>query len=49
MIIFSTIILTILTILILMNFVTGEKKIERNLKKYYLIEDPQFVRSVSAL
>ena len=32
-----------------MNFVTGEKKIERNLKKYYSIEDPQFVRSVSAL
>lgn len=32
-----------------MNFVTAEKKIQRKLDKHYSIEDPQFIRSVSAL
>ena len=47
--ILTTIIVTIIAVLILMNFVTGEKKIERNLKRYYSIQEPQFVRSVGAL
>ena len=49
MLILTTIIVTIIAVLILMNFVTGEKKIERNLKRYYSIQEPQFVRSVGAL
>lgn len=49
MIILATIILTVISVLIFMNFVTGEKKIERKLEKHYSIEDPQFSRSVSAL
>ena len=49
MTIFLTIVLTVLIVVISMNFVTGEKKIERNLKKHYSTEDPQFVRSISAL
>ena len=32
-----------------MNFVTAEKKIQRKLDKHYSIEDPQFMRSISAL
>ena len=49
MIILVTIILTVITVLIVTNFVTGEKKIERKLLKHYSINDPQFSRSVSAL
>ena len=49
MTILITIIITILSVLILMNFVTAEKKIQRKLDKYYSIKDPQFIRSVSAL
>ena len=33
----------------MMNFVTAEKKIQRKLDKHYSIEDPQFMRSISAL
>lgn len=44
-----TIILTIITMLILMNFITAEKKIQRKLDRQYAIEDPQFARSVSVL
>ena len=49
MIIFLTIVFTIFSVLIVMNFITGEKKIERQIPKHYSIEDPQFARSVSAL
>ena len=41
--------ITVVTILIFMNFVTGEKKIERVLERHYSIKDQQFSRSVSAL
>lgn len=44
-----TIILTAITVLILLNFITAEKKIQRELDRQYAIEDPQFARSVSAL
>ena len=49
MTILITIIISIISLLILMNFVTAEKKIQRKLDKHYSIEDPQFMRSVSAL
>lgn len=49
MTILITIIITTLFIIILMNFVTAEKKIQRNLAAIYDISDPQFSRSVSAL
>ena len=49
MTILITIVLTIISLLIVMNFVTAEKKIQRKLEKYYSINDPQFVRSISAL
>ena len=49
MLILTTIIVTIIAVLLLMNFLTGEKKIERDLKRHYSIEEPQFVRSVGAL
>ncbi len=48
-IILLTIFLTVIVVLIFMNFVTGEKKIERVLERRYSIEDQQFSRSVSAL
>ena len=49
MTILITIILTVISLLVLMNFVTAEKKIQRKLDKHYSIENPQFMRSVSAL
>ena len=49
MTILFTIIITLISLLILINFVTAEKKIQRKLDKHYSIEDPQFTRSVSAL
>ena len=49
MIILITIIITVVCVLVLMNFVTAEKKIQRKLDKHYSIEDPQFMRSISAL
>lgn len=49
LIIFVTIILTVISVLIITNFITGEKKIERKLDKQYSIDDAQFGRSVSAL
>ena len=49
MIILTTVVLTVISVLILMNFVTAEKKIQRKLEKHYSIEDPQFARSVGAL
>ena len=48
-IIVITIILTAISLLIILNFVTGEKKIQRKLDKQYSIHDLQFGRSVSAL
>ena len=45
----STIVITAFSIVILMNFVTAEKKIQRNLESHYQIASPQFSRSISAL
>ena len=44
-----TIILTLIAVLILMNFITAEKKIQRKLARQYSVDDPQFARSLSAL
>ena len=48
-IIIIMIIFTAISMLIILNFVTGEKKIQRKLDKQYSIHDLQFGRSVSAL
>ena len=47
--IFLTFLITLITTLLLMNFFTAEKKIQRKLDRNYDVADPQFSRSVSAL
>jgi cardiolipin synthase A/B len=42
-------VVTLCATLLLMNFATGEKRIERQLERRYEIDDPQFVRSMSSL
>lgn len=42
-------VVTLCAMLLLMNFATGEKRIERQLERRYDIDDPQFVRSMSSL
>ena len=42
-------VVTLFATLLLMNFATGEKRIERQLERRYDIDDPQFVRSMSSL
>lgn len=42
-------VVTVCATLLVMNFATGEKKIERQLERRYAIADPQFVRSMSSL
>lgn len=49
LLVLSSILITACSVVILMNFVTAEKKIQRNLDSHYKIESPQFSRSVSAL
>ncbi|MBA3696709.1 MAG: cardiolipin synthase B, partial [Methylotenera sp.] len=44
-----TAIVTAIVVLLLMNFFTGEKKIQKKLDTSYGVDDPQFSRSVSAL
>ncbi|MEO8248313.1 MAG: cardiolipin synthase [Burkholderiales bacterium] len=40
---------TLLLVLLALNFSTGEKRIERDLKRLYSVADPQFRRSMSVL
>lgn len=49
MLILLTILITTISIVILMNFMTAEKKIQRKLEPHYDVADSQFSRSVSAL
>ena len=42
-------VVTVFVTLLVMNFATGEKKIEGQLEVRYAIDDPQFVRSMSSL
>jgi len=44
-----TVIVTLAVVMVLMNFITAEKKIQRNLEQHYAVSDPQFSRSISAL
>jgi cardiolipin synthase len=49
MTIFITVVITLAVVMVLMNFITAEKKIQRKLDQHYEIASPQFPRSVSAL
>lgn len=49
MLIVLTIFITAATFIILLNFITSEKEIQRKLTSLYKVHDPQFSRSVSAL
>lgn len=44
-----TFIITLMSVLIAMNFSTAEKKIERKLDREYSLSEPQFARSLGAL
>ena len=44
-----TLILTLVTVLIALNFTTGEKAIERKLPRLYQTDDPQFRRAMGSL
>ena len=46
---FLSSLITLGVVLLVMNFATGEKKIEQQLEPHYAVGDPQFVRSMSAL
>ena len=49
MLIIATFLITAFLIVLLMNFVTAEKKIQQKPKSLYNVADPQFSRSISAL
>ena len=42
-------VVTLSVVLLVMNFITGEKKIERTPERRYATDDPQFARSMSVL
>ncbi len=44
-----SVVLTLCAVLFFLNFATGEKRVERQLERYYATDDPQFARSMSAL
>ena len=44
-----TVVVTLVVVLILANFVSGEKKVEHNIDRLYSSDDPQFIRSMSLL
>jgi len=44
-----TVVVTLVIVLILANFVSGEKKVEHNIDRLYSSDDPQFIRSMSLL
>jgi len=49
MTIFITAVVTVVLTLFAMNFLTGEKKIERRIDPLYAVSDPQFLRSMGTL
>lgn len=49
MLIILTIFITVVTIIVLLNLMTSEKKIQHKLASLYHVADPQFPRSISAL
>ncbi len=44
-----TVVITLAVVVVLMNFITAEKKIQRKLDHHYTVDSPQFARSVSDL
>ncbi len=48
-VILSTIAVTIVAVLLVLNFATGEKKIERKLERLYTTADPHFMRAMGVL
>ena len=44
-----TVLVTLIVVVILANFVSGEKKVEHNIDRLYSSDDPQFIRSMSLL
>jgi len=49
MTILLTVVVTVAVTLIALNFVTGEKKIDKRLQSLYAVSDPQFLRSMGSL
>ena len=49
MTIFVTVVVTVAVTLFALNFVTGEKKIDKRLQSLYAVSDPQFLRSMRSL
>ena len=45
----TTLVLTVAATVFALNFITGEKKIERVIERRYRIDDPQFLRSMGVL
>lgn len=45
----TTLVVTVAATLLVLNFVTGEKKVERVVAQRYRIDDPQFLRSMGVL
>jgi cardiolipin synthase A/B len=44
-----TIVITLVIVLLIANFSSGEKKVEHNINRLYASDDPQFIRSMSLL
>jgi cardiolipin synthase len=44
-----TVVVTLIVVVIVANFTSGEKKVEHNINRHYSSDDPQFVRSMSLL
>lgn len=44
-----SVVVTLIVVVILANFVSGEKKVEHNIERLYASDDPQFLRSMSLL
>lgn len=47
--IFLTVVSTVAATVVALNFITGEKKIEKVIEQHYPIDDPQFLRSMGVL
>ena len=49
LLIFLTVLCTVVVTVVALNFITGEKKIEKVIEQHYPIDDPQFLRSMGFL
>src|SRR5688572_29346885 len=48
-VILTTFVLTLVAVLVVLNFATGEKKIERQIERLYTVADPNFARAMGVL